>query len=878
MALIDRKISTYAKDVSNLSDTPNDDGITAAELKAVFMGAAKEEIKTAVNGIIDDLIATADGASGADQIGMTAVSGLDGTTPQAIVESLNSKVVKTTGDQDVDGVKNFSDSPTVPIPTTDYQAAPKKYADDTFVHKTDYVRAPGYIFSETGTADRYAVTLDPAPALDEFGDFFNGMMFTFQVGEYNDNLTDTPTINVNGHGDTGIFKSTRINQSSQIPLKPGDLRGASFYTLLFYQGSFYVIAGDHDAEKLGGQLPAYYAADSLAVHTSGVETIDDVKTFLDSPIAPTPTEELEVANKSYVDAKDTTTIHKTGDETATGTKTFDDVKVAQNVDLAGYIFNSSSVNNAKIQPSTTGTIITRNISDSNPALIINQANSSSHGDVIRGQIAGTTKLVFTHGAQLGINTAIPSAAQLVIKSDGALAAMHVLNTDDSPVFLINSAGAITNKSNINTTGVIYNTSQSYGTIVPATNTAGVIVTRNVADANAALTVNQINASSTGNILDLQAAGASVVTVDHSGIAAFSISPTVPTPTTDAQVANKAYVDDTADTLVPISSIVNDLTTGGAAVPLSAEQGKTLNTNKADGISATNLITNGDFSNGITGWTGLDNTTVSFTNGYLNISGVPNASNFFVRGMYPCATIAGHKLYVKAKLRAQDSSTPYFHAVFFTSGFAAVSPGTTLLNNPVANTWYDVSAITTTTANGNNVAIGSKYASADVAKTGAVDVDNIIIIDLTATFGAGLEPTVAEMDAIMALYPNSHFNGTVSQLITMKQMWALKASKVQEAWITPTMTNSWVAFGTGTTAMYMKDQFGVVHLKGCIKSGTLGSSAFTLPVGYRPSVTRSFATNSNNLFGYINIASGGTVVVNGSNTSVYLDNVAFTAEA
>lgn len=42
-----------------------------------------------------------------------------------------SDVVMASTAQDIDGVKTFYSSPIVPIPTTDYQAAPKKYVDDT---------------------------------------------------------------------------------------------------------------------------------------------------------------------------------------------------------------------------------------------------------------------------------------------------------------------------------------------------------------------------------------------------------------------------------------------------------------------------------------------------------------------------------------------------------------------------------------------------------------------------------------------------------------------------------------------------------------------------------------------------------------------------
>src|SRR5690606_33567100 len=39
-------------------------------------------------------------------------------------------VVKLTGNQTVAGIKTFSSSPVVPTPTTDMQAATKKYVDD----------------------------------------------------------------------------------------------------------------------------------------------------------------------------------------------------------------------------------------------------------------------------------------------------------------------------------------------------------------------------------------------------------------------------------------------------------------------------------------------------------------------------------------------------------------------------------------------------------------------------------------------------------------------------------------------------------------------------------------------------------------------------
>lgn len=103
---------------------------------------------------------------------------------------------------------------------------------------------------------------------------------------------------------------------------------------------------------------------------------------------------------------------------------------------------------------------------------------------------------------------------------------------------------------------------------------------------------------------------------------------------------------------------------------------------------------------------------------------------------------------------------------------------------------------------------------------------------------------------------------------------------QEAWITPTLVNSWVNFGSGTdNASYMKDTLGFVHLKGRVKSGTIGATIFTMPVGYRTNFTKAFVVDSNAMFGRLTIASDGSVVCAvGSNVFVSLDGVSFKAEA
>lgn len=89
-------------------------------------------------------------------------------------------------------------------------------------------------------------------------------------------------------------------------------------------------------------------------------------------------------------------------------------------------------------------------------------------------------------------------------------------------------------------------------------------------------------------------------------------------------------------------------------------------------------------------------------------------------------------------------------------------------------------------------------------------------------------------------------------------------------------NSWVNFSTAEhNAAYMKDHLGFVHLRGLIKSGTIGTVAFTLPEGFRPSKHMHFAVPSNGAYGQLNVQPDGDVVPSaGNNAYVSLDGIRF----
>jgi hypothetical protein len=97
-----------------------------------------------------------------------------------------------------------------------------------------------------------------------------------------------------------------------------------------------------------------------------------------------------------------------------------------------------------------------------------------------------------------------------------------------------------------TTGLYWSIANN-GTFKPTAN--GATITRNIADGNTALVVNQIHASSTGKILDLQFGGASKASVDKDGntvAAKYSLSALNTAPSSASDTGTTGEIRVTAD--------------------------------------------------------------------------------------------------------------------------------------------------------------------------------------------------------------------------------------------------------------------------------------------------------------------------------------------
>jgi hypothetical protein len=88
-------------------------------------------------------------------------------------------------------------------------------------------------------------------------------------------------------------------------------------------------------------------------------------------------------------------------------------------------------------------------------------------------------------------------------------------------------------------------------------------------------------------------------------------------------------------------------------------------------------------------------------------------------------------------------------------------------------------------------------------------------------------------------------------------------------VAPTYTNAWVDFGGGFTAVsYYRDR-GRVYLDGMMKNGTVATSAFTLPVGFRPAAQELFIVIANNIIGRVDVSTAGLVTPSAGTSNVYV---------
>jgi hypothetical protein len=151
------KLESFTKKVADLADKPS---LNPTELKGQF-DAAPDEVRVYLNKLIDALVKTTAGDSGAKNVGTTAISGVTGSNVQALLEGLKTygdgkylhmsgqKVEVIEGTVAVFGGTNFTMTVTFPVAYTTMPDV--MYSRITqAVSFTDLMMVP-YIFEVTTT-------------------------------------------------------------------------------------------------------------------------------------------------------------------------------------------------------------------------------------------------------------------------------------------------------------------------------------------------------------------------------------------------------------------------------------------------------------------------------------------------------------------------------------------------------------------------------------------------------------------------------------------------------------------------------------------------------------------------------------------------------
>ena len=183
--------------------------------------------------------------------------------------------------------------------------------------------------------------------------------------------------------------------------------------------------------------------------------------------------------------------------------------------------------------------------------------------------------------------------------------------------------------------------------------------------------------------------------------------------------------------------------------------------------ARNIITNGNFADGTTGWVGFGSANLSALNNVLTSIGTGTAVSVTAGASYGPGSVAiyhNRKLYARAKIKVLNANATRVQLQFSCSETAF---GIFIVLTPLINTVYTLSSI----ANVLNTYTGSllfevyhRYIDVGTALGKVGEIQEAIVIDLTTLFGAGNEPTAEWCDAN---FPN-WFDGCLSKT-SMSQM-------------------------------------------------------------------------------------------------------------
>jgi hypothetical protein len=181
--------------------------------------------------------------------------------------------------------------------------------------------------------------------------------------------------------------------------------------------------------------------------------------------------------------------------------------------------------------------------------------------------------------------------------------------------------------------------------------------------------------------------------------------------------------------------------------------------KTVSAGVTNIVSNGNFTNGTTGWLAYGS-TISAANNILTVTG--NGGGVYPQAyqIVPNKAVNGHKIYGRFRFRVTNPVCIRVTLQIYKNGGTPIGNAR---NSPVQNQWYPFSSIFTQTQDGDLTHVMlQEYADAATANGKVMEVQEVLSIDLTTLFESrGLTiPPLATLDALFATW----FDGTKSMQI------------------------------------------------------------------------------------------------------------------
>jgi uncharacterized protein YcfL len=184
------------------------------------------------------------------------------------------------------------------------------------------------------------------------------------------------------------------------------------------------------------------------------------------------------------------------------------------------------------------------------------------------------------------------------------------------------------------------------------------------------------------------------------------------------------------------------------IPIAELNGLTLNDVFDDG----NLVLNGDFKNGTTGFTPIAS-TLSTTNNILSITGTGSTAFPATTSLTFESVVNNTNYYLASKIRTLQTNTAsmYMNIRGSTSGNISTN---LVINFPTQNLWYDISSktnISTTLVGNVLIALGHNYTSTANANGAVMEVYYAYAINITSLGISSL--TKAQLDTYFSIYQN-----------------------------------------------------------------------------------------------------------------------------